>query len=223
MSEPVAVLGGSGALGFGLAVRLAACGVPVVIGSREGERGSAAAERVRELVPAGRVTGTDNVTAAEGAGFVVLSVPFSSQAATVATIAPHLSDGQLVVDATVPLATAVGGRATRMLGVWQGSAAQQAQQLVPDTVPVVSALHTVSAAALSSLDEQLDEDVLIAGDRKRDKERVSALIGRIEGLRCVDCGPLENSRITESLTSLLIGINGRYKTHAGIRITGLPA
>jgi NADPH-dependent F420 reductase len=223
VSEPVAVLGGTGALGFGLAVRLAAAGVQVVIGSREADRGSAAADRVRALVPDGRVTGTDNVAATEAAGVVVLSVPFASQASTLATIATCLADGQIVVDATVPLAAAVGGRATRMLGVWQGSAAQQAQELVPDTVPVVSALHTVSATALAALDEQLDEDVLVAGDRKRDKERVSALIGQIDGLRCVDCGRLENSRITESLTSMLIGINGRYKTHAGIRITGLPA
>jgi NADPH-dependent F420 reductase len=195
----------------------------VVIGSREADRGSAAADRVRELVPGGSATGTDNVAATQAAGVVVVSVPFASQASTLETIAPHLSVGHIVVDATVPLATAVGGRATRMLGVWQGSAAQQAQENIPDRVPVVSALHTVSAAALSSLDERLDEDVLIAGDHKRDKERVSALIGRIDGLRCVDCGRLENSRITESMTSLLIGINGRYKTHAGIRITGLPA
>jgi NADPH-dependent F420 reductase len=123
----------------------------------------------------------------------------------------------------VPLAAAISGKATRMLGVWQGSAAQQAQEMVPDGVRVVSALHTVSAAALSDLDHALDEDVLVCGNRKADKQVAIELIERIDGLRCVDCGPLENARTTESLTALLIGINARYKTHAGIKITGLNA
>jgi NADPH-dependent F420 reductase len=132
-----------------------------------------------------------------------------------------LREGQLLIDATVPLAAAVSGKATRMLGVWQGSAAQQAQEMVPEGVRVVSALHTVSAAILSDLDHALDEDVLVCGNRKADKQVAIELIERIDGLRCVDCGPLENSRTTESLTALLIGINARYKTHAGIKITGL--
>jgi NADPH-dependent F420 reductase len=133
-----------------------------------------------------------------------------------------LREGQLLIDATVPLAAAVSGKATRMLGVWQGSAAQQAQEMVPDGVRVVSALHTISATILKDLDHQLDEDILVCGNRKADKQVAIELIERIDGLRCVDCGPLENSRTTESLTALLIGINVRYKTHAGIRITGLP-
>ena len=133
-----------------------------------------------------------------------------------------LREGQLVVDATVPLAAAVSGRATRMLGVWQGSAAQQAAEMVPDGVGVVSALHTVSAAALRDPAAALEEDVLVCGDRKADKARAAGLIERIPGLRCVDCGRLENARTTESLTALLIGVNARYKTHAGIRITALP-
>jgi hypothetical protein len=108
-----------------------------------------------------------------------------------------------------------------MLGVWQGSAAQQAQEMVPDGVRVVSALHTVSAAILGDLDHALDEDILVCGNRKADKQVAIELIERIEGLRCVDCGPLEMARTTESLTALLIGINARYKTHAGIKITGL--
>ena len=121
----------------------------------------------------------------------------------------------------MPLAAAVSGKATRMLGVWQGSAAQQAQEMVPDGVRVVSALHTVGAAIMGDLDHALDEDILVCGNRKADKQVAIELIERIEGLRCVDCGPLENSRTTESLTALLIGINVRYKTHAGIKITGV--
>jgi NADPH-dependent F420 reductase len=176
-----------------------------------------------ELVPGARVAGRANADACASARTVVVSVPFASQASTILDIRDHLTPDAIVVDATVPLAASVGGRATRILGVWQGSAAQQAQELLPDGVSVVSALHTVSAAALGDLESQLDEHVLIAGDRKADKEVVAELIERIDGLRCVDCGRLENSRIMESLTSLLIGINGRFKTHAGVRITRLPA
>ena len=134
-----------------------------------------------------------------------------------------LRPGQLVVDCTVPLAAAVGGKATRTVGVWQGSAAQQAQEMVPDGVTVVSALHTVSAASLRKLDQPLDEDILVCGDRRADKRRVAALIDAIEGLRCVDCGRLEMARIVESTTALMISVNARYKAHAGIKLTGLPA
>jgi NADPH-dependent F420 reductase len=109
-----------------------------------------------------------------------------------------------------------------MIGVWQGSAAQQAAEMVPDGVRVVSALHTVSAATLADLDAELDEDVLVCGDRRADKARAAALIELVPGLRCVDCGRLEMARIAETLTALLIGVNARYRTHAGIRLTGLP-
>jgi NADPH-dependent F420 reductase len=127
----------------------------------------------------------------------------------------------LLVDATVPLAAAVSGKATRTIGVWQGSAAQQAQEMVPDGVTVLSAFHTVSASLLSDLDHRLDEDVLICGDRRADKEKLAALVQRIEGLRPVDCGPLEMARIVEQLTPLIISINVRNKVRAGIRITGI--
>lgn len=220
-TEPVTIIGGTGALGHGLALRLAVADVPLTIGSRDADRGAGVAAAIRDAVPAATVTGGANAEAAAAAELVVLCVPFASQASTLASLRDTLRDGQVVVDATVPLATAAGGRPTRMLGVWQGSAAQQAQDLVPDGVRVVSALHTVSAAMLADLGHDLDEDVLVCGDRSADKERVIALLERISGLRGVDCGRLEQARTLESLTSLLIGLNGRYKTHAGIRITGL--
>jgi 8-hydroxy-5-deazaflavin:NADPH oxidoreductase len=218
----VTIIGASGALGFGLAVRLAAAGVEVTIGSREHARAQEAAERVLSAAPGCRVNGLTNAQAAAANELLILSVPFASHGETLAHIGETMSPGQLLIDATVPLAGAVGGRATRMLGVWQGSAAQQAQELVPEGVSVVAALHTVGAAALRDLEHQLDEDVLIVGDRRAEKARAAALIGRIEGLRCLDAGRLEMARITESLTALLISVNGRYKTHAGIRLTGLP-
>jgi NADPH-dependent F420 reductase len=216
----VTIIGASGALGFGLAVRLAAAGVEVTIGSRG--RAEEAVRRALVAVPNGRLSGLDNAAAAAANELVVLSVPFRSHHETVTHIAATMRPGQLLIDATVPLAAAVGGKATRMLGIWQGSAAQQAAELVPDGVTVVGALHTVSAAALGDRHHELDEDVLLVGDARADKARVAALLDRIDGLRCVDAGRLEMARITESLTALMIAVNVRHKTHSGIRITGLP-
>jgi NADPH-dependent F420 reductase len=222
LPEPVSIIGASGALGFGLAVRLARAGSEVTIGSRDPVRAEEAAERARDAVPTGRFSGLANAEAAAANELVVLCVPFRNQSETLHNLHDVLRPGQLLVDTTVPLAAAVGGRATRTLGVWQGSAAQQAQDMVPAGVTVLSALHTVSAATLRKLDHSLDEDVLLAGDRRADKHRAAALIEAIDGLRCVDCGPLEMARISEQLTALMISVNVRYKTHAGIRITGLP-
>jgi 8-hydroxy-5-deazaflavin:NADPH oxidoreductase len=222
MESQICIIGGTGALGFGLAVRLGRAGVPVVIGSRDAGRAHEAAERAHQRVPEGEFAGAQNAEAARDAPIVILSVPFRSQSENLTNLKEVLTEGQLVIDATVPLAAAVSGKATRTLGVWQGSAAQQAQEMVPDGVRVVSAFHTVSAALLTDLDHELDEDVLVCGDRRADKAQVADLVGRIDGLRPVDCGPLEMARIVESLTPLIISINVRNKARAGIRITGLP-
>lgn len=221
MQLPVTIVGGTGDLGFGLAVRLAKAGVRVTIGSRDGARASDAAERVQALVPHAAVTGAANPEAVAGAAIVVLSVPFASQAATLKSLKDALAADQILLDVSVPLATAVGGRPTRVLSVWQGSAAQQAQELVAPGVRVVSGLHTVAAAHLADLDYAFDEDALIAGDDKDAKRSVAELIRQIPGLRPVDAGKLEMARITEQLTALTIGINVRHKVTAGIRITGL--
>ena len=122
----------------------------------------------------------------------------------------------------MPLAAAVSGKATRLLGVPQGSAAEQAQEMVPDGVTVVSALHSVSAATLADPEAALDEDVPVCGQKKDDKARVAAIIGSIPGLRPVNAGALETARLVEGLTPLLISVNIRNKTHAGIKFTGLP-
>ena len=221
MAAPVSIIGASGALGFGLAVRWGRAGIPVVIGSRDASRADEAARRAADAVPDGDFTGAENADAATRAEVVVLTVPFRNQSETLTNLKGVLREGQLVVDATVPLAAAVSGKATRTLGVWQGSAAEQAAEMVPDGVRVVSALHTVSAALLADLDHALDEDVLVCGDRKADRQVVVDLVERIDGLRAVHAGSLEMARIAESLTPLLISINVRNKTHAGIKITGL--
>ena len=217
----VSIVGASGALGQGLARRWAAAGIPLALGSREADRAQATADGLSAAVAGADLESGENAAVAGAAPVVAVAVPFAAQAQTYASIAEALAPGTVVLDATVPLATAVGGKPTRTLGVWQGSAAQQAASLVPDGVNVVSALHTVSAALLADPEHRFDEDVLVCGDDKEAKATVAALVEAIEGLRAVDAGPLDQSRIAESLTALMIGINIRNKTHAGIRITGL--
>lgn len=215
------IVGGTGALGFGLVLRLGRAGVPVVIGSRNAGRAEEASARAADAVQGGSFAGLQNAAAVRAAEIVILSVPFRNQSENLNNLKGALTSGQLLVDATVPLAAAVGGKATRTLGVWQGSAAQQALEMAPDGVRVVSAFHTVSAALLAELEHELDEDVLICGDQRADKAQLAELVERIDGLRPVDCGPLEMARIVEQLTPLIISINARHKVRAGIKITGL--
>ncbi len=224
MIQPVAVLGGTGAEGSGLALRWAAAGWPILIGSRSVERAEQAAAALRTRLPpnAAPVAGLPNPEAARQARLVVLTVPFIAQAETLKSVRESLQPGSILVDCTVPLAVAVGGRPTRVLGVPQGSAAQQAAELVPPGVHVVSGFHHVGAAALAALEQPVDTDVLVAGDDRAAKEVVRALVEAIPGARYVDAGPLENARIVESITALLVGINLRYRVHAsGLRIAGL--
>ena len=215
--DAVPIIGGTGALGFGMALRLADAGVPVVIGSRDAGRAEEAAKRV-----GGGAGGLVNAEAARQGPILLLTVPFRAQSENLTNLRTVLEAGQIVVDATVPLAAAVSGKATRLLGVPQGSAAEQAQEMVPAGVSVVSALHTVSAHNLADLSIELDEDVPVCGDSREDKRRVAELIGRVPGLRPVNAGALEAARLVEGLTPLLISVNTRNKVHAGVRFTGLP-
>ena len=196
--------------------------MPVVLGSRSAERAEEAAAKVRAVVPGADVTGLENGEAAKQGEVVFLTVPFRAQSENLNNLREALRPGQILCDCTVPLAAAVSGKATRSLGVWQGSAAQQAQEMVPDGVTVVAALHTVGAPTLSDTAAELGEDVLVCGDKKVDKARVARLIELIPGLRAVNAGALEMARIVEQLTPMLISVNTRYKAHAGIRLTGLP-
>jgi 8-hydroxy-5-deazaflavin:NADPH oxidoreductase len=220
--EPIPIIGGTGALGAGLARRWAAAGAPIVLGSRSAERAEEAAAKVREAVSGAQVEGLLNEDAARRGEIVFLTVPFRAQSENLNNLREAMRPGQILVDCTVPLAAAVSGKATRSLGVWQGSAAQQAQEMVPEGVTVVAALHTVGAPTLANMDEELSEDILVCGDKKADKARVARLIELIPGLRAVNAGALEMARIVEQLTPMLISVNTRYKTHAGIRLTNLP-
>jgi NADPH-dependent F420 reductase len=222
--ETIAILGGTGDQGLGLALRFASAGRRVVIGSRKLERAREAAEQVAKQVPrAGEVVGRENADAVADAPIVILSVPFEHVAPTLKAVRERLSPGQIVVSMGVPLATAIGDGAVRTLGVWQGSCAELVASLVPRGVHVVSAFQNVSAHRLQALAEPVECDVLVSGPREP-RATVMELCGLVPGMRAVDGGPLANARIVEAITALLIGLNARYEVAAGIgiRFTGLP-
>jgi 8-hydroxy-5-deazaflavin:NADPH oxidoreductase len=213
----VAIVGGTGDLGFGLAVRLAAAGVEVVIGSRAADRAAQAAERV----PDGAVRGAENPEAVAGADVTFVTVPYAGQAEIYRSIRDRFEEGAVVCDTTTPLATAVGGRPTQVVRPWHGSAAEQAAAILPDGVRLVSGFHTVSAEVLQDVDATVDEDVLLCGDDAEAKAGIGELVERIPGLRWVDCGLLSAARILEPITAAMISVNRRYRIRgAGIRVTG---
>jgi hypothetical protein len=225
-NQRIAIIGGTGDQGKGLALRWARAGLEIIIGSRDAERAKAAASEMSATLAgpgAGAVVidGAANAEAAANAQIVVLTVPFAAQIATMKEISQRLAPGSLLIDVTVPLEPAVGGKPTRMLGVWAGSAAEQCRELAPESVQVVSAFHNVGAAALADLAHEVESDIIVCGDDKNAKERVKPLIAAIPGCRYVDGGALANSRTVEAMTALLIGMNIRYKRHTGIRITGI--
>jgi len=220
MDEKLAIIGGTGDLGFALALRWVKAGVSLIIGSREATKADEAAGRIRERIAGARVTGAANADAAAQANIVALTVPFTAQAGTLNSIKKAFTSG-ILIDTTVPLAAAVGGRATRVLGVWEGSCAQAAQALLPG-VRVISAFHNVSAELLQDLDAVPDCDIFLCGDDTEARQKVASLVNLIPGLRALDAGGLEMSRICESMTALLISLNRRYKTrHSGFRVTGI--
>ncbi len=221
-SRPIAILGGTGPAGMGLALRWARAGESIIIGSRNAERARQAAAAIQQSVGnQANVSGMENSEACAAADILMLTVPFEGQAALLRQLKPAMTEGSILIDATVPLAASVGGRASRTLGVWQGSAAQQADDLVPTEVSVVAAFHNLSADLLNG-DGPLDCDVIVCSDDPDAAQLTRELAAKIPGVRAIDGGRLENSRIVEQITALLIGLNIRHKGHAGIRITGLP-
>jgi NADPH-dependent F420 reductase len=222
-SNAIAILGGTGDQGLGLALRFAKAGRPVVIGSRKLDRATTAADEVRAAVPGANVEGLENADATRKAPIVILSVPFEHTAGTVKGIKDSLAPGQIVVSMGVPLAAAIGDGAVRTLGVWQGSCAELVESLLPAGVAVISAFQNVSAHRLRELAHPVECDVVVSG-AVAPRKQVMALCDLVPGLRAVDGGPLANARIVESITALLIGMNIRYKVSEGIgiRFTGIP-
>ena len=220
--RPIAVIGGTGPAGRGLALRWVRAGETIILGSRDAERAQQAAAAIQQkLGGQARISGMENGEACAAADILMLTVPFEGQAALLKQLKPAITAGSILIDATVPLAASVGGRASRTLGVWQGSAAQQTAELVPREVSVVAAFHNLSAELLEG-DAPLDCDVIVCSDDPDAAQLTRELAGKIPGVRALDGGKLENSRTVEQITALLIGMNLRHKGHAGIRITGLP-
>jgi NADPH-dependent F420 reductase len=222
VSRTIAVIGGTGPAGMGLALRWARVGEKVVIGSRDSTRAQQAAEKIAQRAgPQAQVSGLENSAACAASDLLVLTVPFEGQAELLKQLKPSIRAGSVLIDATVPLAASVGGRVSRTLGVWQGSAAQQTAELVPKGVSVVGAFHNLSADVLNG-DEDVDCDVIVCSDDPAASQVAMELAAKIPRVRAIDGGKLENARIVEQITALLIGLNIRHKGHGGVRITGLP-
>jgi hypothetical protein len=216
MVHTIALIGGTGPEGRGLATRFALTGHRVIIGSRQAERGAAAASEVSAAV--GReVRGTTNEAAVEEAQIVVVTIPFAGHRATLESLRDALR-GKVVVDAVVPVRFEGGPEPVE---VKAGSATEEAAELLPDS-RVVGAFHNLAADSLLNVDAPVDADVLVTGADQEAKRLVCELAEQIEGVRAVDAGPLRFSRFVEGITVLLIGINGRYRTHSSVRIVGLP-
>lgn len=213
----IAVVGGTGAEGGGLALRLAHAGYRVIIGSRDGARAAEAAEAIKARLGTVDVSGAESADAAARADIVLLAVPYSAQQATAAALAAHLK-GKILIDATVPLVPPKVGRAQLPEG---GSAVARVQEALGPDVRVVAAFQNVSAHYLKDLDYKIECDVLVCGDDAEACETVIALAEAI-GLRGIYAGALCNAAAVEALTSVLITINRRHKvTGSGIRITGI--
>lgn len=225
VERTIAVIGGTGDQGFGLVLRWAKAGEKVIIGSRQQQKAEDAAKKAREVVGGNvSVSGMENPKAAAAADIIVMSVPFAAHVDMIKSVADSIKPDDIFVDVVVPLSTAVGGSASTALGVWEGSAAQQAVRLLPPHTKIASAFHNVVSESLQDLKRDIDCDVIVCGDSQETRKTIMDLAKKIPGVRAVDGGCLENSRIVEQMTALLIGINIRYKvSNAGIRITGLPS
>lgn len=223
LAHTIALLGGTGPEGRGLATRFALAGHRVIIGSRRVERGEAAAAEVAAALrkrgaAAGSVEGMANDDAVTDAGIVIVTVPYAGHRLTLETLGESLA-GKIVVDAVVPVKF---DRGPRPVDVAAGSATEEAAALLPES-RVVGAFHNLAAEALLDPDRRIDADVLVTGADGDAKRLVCELAEQIDGVRAVDAGPLRFSRFVEGITVLLIGINGRYKAQSSMRVTGLPS
>lgn len=244
--KKIAIIGGTGEQGTGLALRWAIAGHEIYIGSREESKACEVAddlkiicvdtacslleiersdiEAIKEKVPEAKISGFNNLEAASKADIVVISVPYSHLIPTLSSIKEALTEGKIVVSVVVPLSTAVGGKATTMISPWEGSAAEVIKKMIPENVHVVSAFQNVSAERLSDLSNPVECDILVCGGPKDKRKEIMELAEDISGLRAIDAGPLHNSRLIEPITALLIGMNIRYKVKEGmgIRFSHLP-
>ncbi|MBC7119483.1 MAG: NADPH-dependent F420 reductase [Methanobacteriaceae archaeon] len=220
MDRKIAIIGGTGDQGMGLALRLAMAGEDVVIGSRDARRAQNTVDKIKKMTdaPGLKLEGMSNEDAASLADIIILTVPLHAQMATLKSIKEHVK-GKILIDATVPLESSLGGSGAKYLDLWDGSAAERSAKFLEDVV-VVSAFNNISAYSLLNFKEDVDCDCLITSDDEEAKKIVIELAEKIPGVRGIDCGSLENARIIEKITPLLINLNMKNKIkNAGIRIT----
>jgi len=218
----IGIIGGTGGQGLGIAIRFVQAGEDVIIGSRTTEKAQAAVDKIKDLleevVP--NIKSAENPDAATEADVLVLTVPLTAQRATLISIKEQAA-GKILMDATGPLESAIGGSPTRCLYLPEGAASERAQKILPETT-IICAFNNISSGALMNFKEPIDCDCLIAGDDQESKIKAAKLIEKIPGVRVVDCGPLERAQIIEKITPLLIGLNIKKTCKdAGIRITGI--
>jgi NADPH-dependent F420 reductase len=220
----IAIIGGTGDQGLGLALRFAKSGEHVLVGSRDVKKAENAVNIIKNMLnkeDLPNISAMTNEEATKNGDIVVLTVPLQAQMVTLKSIKDHL-DGKIFVDATVPLEGCIGGKPTRFVDLWEGSAAERSQAFLGKEAKVVSSFCNISAASLTNIDEDVECDCLISGDDPEAKAPVMELAEKISGVKSIDCGPLENARIVEKITPLLINLNIRNRIKlAGIRITGL--
>jgi hypothetical protein len=215
--EKLAFVGGTGPEGLGLAVRFAVAGHAVIIGSRSTERAQEAAANVRAKVPSAQVEGRLNEEAVRAGEIVLVTIPFAGHRDTLKALAPAIG-AKIVIDVVSPLAFEAGQ--IRALAVPEGSAAQQAQALLPQAA-VAAAFHHLDAGSLMRVEERLEADVLVCGDHPQAKLRTMALAEQIAGVRALDGGSLANSRYLEEFTAVLLSLNKNYRAHTTLRISGI--
>ena len=221
----IAVIGGTGDQGIGLALRFVKAGETVIIGSRDIKKAENTVDIIKNMLESDEfknVMGMTNEEAASECDIALLTVPLQAQMATLRSVKDKL-ESKTLIDATVPLDGCIGGKPTRYIEVWEGSAAERSAEFLKDkNVKVVSAFNNISAASLLNVNADVECDTLVSGDDLQAKKEVIMLAEKIPGVRAIDCGPLENARIVEKITPLLINLNIRNKIKlAGIRITGL--
>jgi len=216
--EVLAFIGGTGPEGLGLAARFAAAGHEIVIGSRSPQRAQQAVEKIRARVPEARATGMVNEEAVRRGEIVFVTIPFADHRETLEALAPAIG-AKLVVDVVSPISFEGGKIAA--IAVPEGSAAEQAQALLPQA-RVVAAFHHLDASQLMGVERPVEGDVIVCGDHQGAKEGVMALAEKIEGVRALDGGPLANSRYLEEFTVILLNLNKTYKAHTSLKIAGIP-
>jgi 8-hydroxy-5-deazaflavin:NADPH oxidoreductase len=209
----VAIVGGTGSLGSGLALRLGAPGVKIIIGSRDAEKAKKAVDVLKRSLRAGEIAGMTNREAVKGADFVMIAVPYEGHAQMITDLKGQLA-GKIVIDAVVPL------KKIKPFVPAAGSALQEAQEILDGEAPVIGALHNISAVDLGDVDSHLG-DVLVCGDNEEAKQKVMEIVRRI-GARAFDAGPAANAYVIEGLTGVIIHLNRKYKSkHGSIKITGV--